>query len=245
MIILSIFFGLIIGLILGIFGGGGALITIPILSYFLNFSFKESIAISLFLTMIGSLPALLLYLKNNELNLFAAFKLGTGGLIGSYISSIFSKSSDSKILFFILIMLMLISSYFMIVEKEFSFKESKPSSLQIYFIGFFIGILTGLVGVGGGFMLIPALMLLCKLEPRKAISTSLAVIFSNSLFAFLGHRTSIDFNNSHLVNVIIWTVFGSILGFFLSHKTNQKILKKGFGYFLILLAILMLLNPII
>ena len=239
-----IIFGILIGLILGLFGGGGALFTIPVLGYFFHFSLKQSISTSLLLTMAGSITPLILYFKNKEVNLWGAFRLGIGGLIGSYTASVFSETIDSNILFFILISLMVISAYFMIIDRDIKTHEPHPSSLQVYFIGLFIGILTGLVGVGGGFMLIPALILLCKVETKQAIATSLAVIFSNSLFGFLAHRSNIDFSNQNIFFLAICTVFGSVFGFILNHKLNSKILKKTFGFFLIVLIILMLLKPI-
>ncbi len=109
MLFTSLILGLLSGLILGLFGGGGALFIIPMLTYIFHYSLKTAIASSLFLVTIGSLPSILLYLKNKEIDLHSAFKLGIGGALGAYIAGIISESIESRILFYILILLMGVS----------------------------------------------------------------------------------------------------------------------------------------
>jgi uncharacterized membrane protein YfcA len=109
--------------------------------------------------------------------------------------------------------------------------------------GIGIGILTGLVGVGGGFLIVPALIMIRHLEPRKAIATSLVVIALNALSGVVSYWPRLPLDQPVVYLLILATLVGSVIGFQLSFKLSQLRLKQGFAVLLIVIATILLFNP--
>lgn len=250
------------GLSLGMIGGGGSILTVPILVYL--FSVNPVVATSTSLFIVGSVAlvgAILCY-RRKEVN----FKVGIPFAIPSFLGVYIIKAiilpkvptqiasfgnlhlTKSLLLMGIFAILMLLASYSMIGRKKIFDSDDKKSShgwLSIAIQGFLVGCVTGLVGAGGGFLIVPALVNLVGLHMRKAIGTSLSIIAANSLFGFSVALTKgLEVNWNMLLSVLAVALIGLVTGSFLSEKVSEKKLKKGFGYFVLIMGALILVDQI-
>lgn len=246
--ILTLFWGLAIGLILGLLGGGGALVSIPILLYAFHFPFREAVGASLLLVVLGALPSLILYWRQRAVDLPAALWMGLGGTVGAFVGSQFASAIPQIFLMQLLIGLILLSVWRLYRPTPVSENINRPvnalsKNLKLLLAGLAIGVLTGLVGVGGGFLIVPALILFHGSEPRRAIATSLLIICLNAAAGTLGYWATLPWHKPIFYGLMSSTVIGSLLGFALSQKVGSHRLKQGFGLLLLLIAILLLVKP--
>jgi uncharacterized membrane protein YfcA len=261
--IIGYVFALVIGISLGLIGGGGSILTVPVLIYLLGVDAVTSTAYSLFIVGSTALVGAVRSYMGNNLELKIGIIFAIPSLIAVWITRAFLIPSIpdhiadfggfeltkelAVILFFALIMLL--SSFSMIKSKSKKTQSTKKSEKQMnYFLivleGFVVGTVTGIVGAGGGFLIIPALVLLADIPMKKAIGTSLMIIAIKSLIGFTG-----DLMNPEMI--IDWTllliVSGlSIIGIFIGISIRSLIsgdnLKKGFGYFLLLMGTYMIIE---
>ena len=157
-------------------------------------------------------------------------------------TSYFSCSKEMFIMIFFAI-LMFLASISMIRETNYKKSENKKFNNSILAIeGIFIGFATGLVGAGGGFLIVPALVLFANLSIREAISTSLLIISIKSLFGFLGDIENLTIDWEFLLSFTTISIIGIILGTWISNFINGKNLKKIFGYFVLIMSIFIILS---
>ncbi|HEY9685523.1 MAG TPA: sulfite exporter TauE/SafE family protein [Coleofasciculaceae cyanobacterium] len=246
---LTLFWGVAIGLVLGLLGGGGGMVAIPVLIYILHYPFRVAVGSSLALVLFGALPAILLYWRKKQIDLPTALIMGLGGALGSTLGSRLSAFVPREALLWLLLVLMALSAWNMLQSKSKAIMAS-PSSEQpnrnrwkLILAGFFVGILTGLVGVGGGFLLVPVLMLFGGYNPRVAIATSLLVIGVNAAFGTAGYLDIIPRSEPGFLWLVLGSVLGSAAGFLVSFRVSESHLKKGFGLLLIGLILLLVLFP--
>jgi uncharacterized membrane protein YfcA len=249
----AITWGLLIGSVIGLLGGGGALISIPIMLYVFHFPFPVAVGTSLLLVLVGALPSLILYWRKREVDWQSALWMGLSGSLGATLGSQFSAQVPQHILLDLLIALILISVWRLLqpgtapglsgVTPEVTPKTALTQTVPLIATGFGIGILTGLVGVGGGFLIVPALMMVRHLAPRSAIATSLVVISLNAASGMLGYWEQLPLRQPIVGGLIMATLAGSLLGFQLSFKISQTRLKQGFGLLLLMIAALLFFNP--
>lgn len=245
-IIISLASGLVIGTVLGLLGGGGALMAIPILIYVLAFPFRAAIGNSLVLVMVGALPAVLLYAQKRQINWLSALWMGISGALGASLGSHFSARVPHPVLLGLLIVLMVLSAINMLRTRPSSpdaDKSGQDGKWILGLAGLAIGVLTGMVGVGGGFLLVPALLFFGKLEPRNAIATSLVIIGINAASGALGYWELLPLGESRFWLVTAGCLVGSIGGFWLSFRLPQGMLKQGFAFLLLALIVLLIVFP--
>ncbi len=240
---------------LGLMGGGGSILTVPILVYLFHISPVLATAYSLFIVGVTSLVGMTGYIKQGLVNYKIGLTFAIPSFIGVFVSrkfivpaipeQIFTLGSytltkDTAILLFFSI-LMLIAAYTMIKEKkeDKSTKEISEDLKALFIIleGLVVGIITGIVGAGGGFLVIPALVLLTKLPMKEAVATSIMVIAIKSLIGFLGDvGGSLDLNWNFLLSFSVFTIFGIIAGTYSSRFVPEKKLKPVFGWFVMLMG---------
>jgi uncharacterized membrane protein YfcA len=139
---------------------------------------------------------------------------------------------------------MLLASLSMIFSWKPKASQASNNYIMIILDGFIVGIITGLVGAGGGFLIVPALLLLTNINMKEAVGTSLMIISIKSLFGFLGELSNpIDWNLMLLFTFL--SIIGIYIGIFVSKHLNIKVLKKSFGIFVLLMAIVILIKEII
>lgn len=246
---------LIIGLVLGLTGGGGSILTVPILVYILSFSPITAAAYSLFI--VGTTSAF-----GASVNYFKGLvdvKTGFVFAIPSFIAVFITRkyivqsipnhiiqldnlviTKDAFLMGFFAIV-MLFAAISMLKKKKNEIDNTtqiKTSTLVIQ--NFIIGIIIGLIGAGGGFLIIPSLVLFAKLPMKRAVATSLFIISMNSLIGFLGDVQNIEINWQFLLPFTLVTILGILIGIGLNKFINESQLKKGFGYFVLLMALFIL-----
>lgn len=237
---------LLVGLVLGIMGGGGSILSVPLFVYVLNIDPILATAYSLFIVGIVSFFGAIRSIQANMVDFKTGFLFALPALISIYLTrkyfvpwiphqlfsvGDFNLTKEIGIMLFFAI-IMLLSAYFILREKEEYAESSFMSEFRYFFLsleGFLIGIITGIVGAGGGFLIVPAMIILAKLPVKKAVGTSLMVVSINSLIGFLGdvQNTAIDW--SFLLTFAIVAIIGMFVGMYFNHRIDDQKLKKIFG----------------
>ncbi len=246
---------LIVGLVLGLIGGGGSILTVPILVYLIGLNPITATAYSLFVVGVTSVIGAFKNFKKGLVDIKTAVIFAVPAFIAVYLTRLFLVPRIPKVVFtisdfevtntiFIMVLfaiIMLLASFSMIFKKHKTPTQNTPSEITYNFPliaieGFIVGVLTGLVGAGGGFLIIPALVLLAKLPMKKAVGTSLCIVAVKSLIGFLGDLSNIAIDWPFLLTFTFLSILGIILGVYLSKFISGQKLKKGFGWFTLLMA---------
>jgi uncharacterized membrane protein YfcA len=245
--ILAIFLSLLIGLSLGLLGGGGSILTVPILVYALEMEVKEAIATSLLVVGATSAAAMIQHARRGAVSWRVGPIFGVSGMAGAFLGGWLARYIPSVLLMVGFALVMLATAWAMLrngqpVEKprqEGECLDCLPFG-KIVLDGFVVGAVTGLVGAGGGFLVVPALTLLGGLPIHLAIGTSLLVIALKSLAGFLGYlsHVSVDYFLAGVVTAS--AVVGSFFGSFWAHRLHARHLRKGFAWFVIAMAVYIL-----
>ena len=263
MLLIGYILTLLMGLSLGLIGGGGSILTVPILVYFFSIDPLMATSESLFIVGTTALIGGIFSYMNKEVKILTAFKFALSSFIGVFIMKkyllptiplvlyqtdkfTFTKSMMTMSLF---AGLMLIVSIKMIRTKSKRIVDNdsnKNNQLKISSQGFIVGNLTGLIGAGGGFLIVPALVNLMGLNMRQAIGSSLLIIAANSLFGFtIAITNGLTPDWSVLILILSISIFGLFLGRFFSKKISDENLKKGFGYFVLIIGSIILVDQIL
>lgn len=270
MILLAYLASLLIGLSLGLLGGGGSILTLPVLVYLFGVGTVEATAYSLFIVGATALASIVPKARAGHVDLRTAFWFGLPSVVAVYLTRAYvmpwipdpiwtgdgwalSKSTGLMLLFAVL---MLAAARGMIVgrkpakakaeagaEADMEAKQPMGSAAQIAIVlaeGATVGLLTGLVGAGGGFLIIPALVLVTGLEMKVAVGTSLTIIAAKSLVGFTGDLGHLDMDWTLLLSVTAVAVFGMILGTLLSKRVASGPLQKAFGWFVLAMGLFIL-----
>jgi hypothetical protein len=234
-----------IGISLGLLGGGGSVLALPVLVYVMGISPKSAIAMTLVIIGLVSILGVIPHWRRGNVQLKTAGLFGSatmvGAFIGAKIAALPMVTDTFQMLLFAL--LMTIAAIFMI-RRSFKSPAIEPENLYpapfcqycwlwLMSEGIIVGILTGLIGVGGGFAIVPALVLLGKVPMKAAIGTSLVIITLNSAAAFIGYIGQVELNWSLMTSFTIAASFGTIVGGYLSKYVPTQRLQQGFGYFLL------------
>lgn len=250
---------LIIGLVLGLIGGGGSILTVPILVYLLQINPVLATAYSLFIVGSTALVGAIRNAQKGMVDFKTAIIFAVPAFIAVYstrkylvpaipeeILSIgdFILTKDIAIMVFFAI-IMLLASISMIRNKRKESDEETAISYNYPLIiaeGLLVGVLTGIVGAGGGFLIIPALVLLAKLPMKRAVATSLLIIAIKSLIGFIGDVENLEIDWAFLAVFSTLSVGGIFIGIWLNKFIDGKKLKKSFGWFVLVMAIYILLK---
>ncbi len=250
------FASILIGVALGLIGGGGSILTVPVLVYLFAIDPVVATSYSLFIVGLTSGVGSVGYFKKGLVNIKTAVVFGIPSIIAVFTTRalivpaipkevftigdfIVTKSILMMLLFAIL---MIVASYSMIkkenkiniIDKQ---EEQKFNYPLILIEGAVVGILTGLVGAGGGFLIIPALVILSKLPMKEAVGTSLVIIAAKSLIGFFGESAETIINWQFLFTVSAFAIIGIFIGTALSKKVDGDKLKPAFGWFVLVMGI--------
>ena len=246
---------ILIGISLGLIGGGGSILTVPVLVYILGVDPVLATAYSLFVVGSTSLVGAGTYMKKGLVNYKTALVFAIPSFIAVFLTrkflvpalpdplftvgeAIITKNIGIMVFF---ALIMLAASYSMITAKKcVDCDEDEPVVFNFPMIaleGSVVGVITGIVGAGGGFLIIPALVLLAKLPMKMAVGTSLLIIAAKSLIGFLGDLSTQTIDWQMLLIFTSLSIVGIFIGSALSKKINEKILKTGFGWFVLVMGI--------
>jgi len=258
--ILAYISAIFVGIVLGLLGGGGSILTVPILVYLMAIPAYEATSYSLFVVGTTSLVGSLNYMRQKLVDYKAALMFSIPSFVGVLVtrkillpslpdtlviigSFTLSKNLAIMVLFSIL---MILASYSMI-KKNNDEKNTNPEN-KFYLITkfFFVGVFLGLVGAGGGFLIIPSLIFFAKLDMKTAVGTSLLIIAANTLIGFLGDlTTSVELNWNILILFTILALIGIFIGIFISKFIDGKKLKPIFGWFVLIMGIYIISKELI
>jgi uncharacterized protein len=261
--ILGYFGALLIGVVLGLIGGGGSILTVPVLVYLMAINPVTATAYSLFVVGTSALVGALRNIPKNLIDFRTAIVFAIPAFIAVYLTRLylvpaipeeiftvsgFTVTKNIGIMLFFAI-IMVVAAISMIRERNngVNMEEKKVSYNYPLIIleGSVVGLLTGIVGAGGGFLIIPALVILAKLPMKKAVATSLLIIAFKSLIGFLGDVQNLEIDWIFLLIFTGISVAGIWLGVYLNNFINGKKLKKGFGWFVLLMGIYIILKEIL
>jgi hypothetical protein len=257
---MTLFIGaLIVGLTLGLLGSGGSILTVPVLVYMLGHSDKVAIAESLAIVGAIALAGMLPYARRHQVDWRSVALFGIPGMGGTYIGAYLAKFVSGPVQLTLFAVIMLAAAVMMFRQGKQQGKlgssadEATPvrrhGTWKIVLEGLAVGIITGLVGVGGGFLIVPALVILGGLPMRLAIGTSLMVVALKSFsgfFKYLGVLSSLG-ASVHWPTIGIFItvgVIGTLIGNALNRRVNQQALKRGFAAFLVVMGIFVLIREV-
>lgn len=255
----------IIGLSLGLIGGGGSILTVPVLVYLLAVEPVLATAYSLFVVGSSALIGAINYAKKGLVSFKTAVVFALPALVAVYLTRLylvpalpetwfsigdFTLTKDIGILL-LFALLMVFASYSMIKNKRSGANGAEEETApvfnypMIFLEGLVVGVLTGLVGAGGGFLIIPALVVFARLPMKLAVGTSLLIIAAKSLIGFLG-----DIQADQPIDWTFLLIFSSIsaagifIGSYLSNFVDGNKLKKGFGWFVLVMGLFMIVKEL-
>lgn len=258
--IVGLIASIFIGISLGLIGGGGSILTVPVLVYLFQINPVVATAYSLFIVGTTSIFGSISYFQKGLINIKTAIVFGIPSIVAVYITRAYIVPAipteafrigefivtKSILLMLLFALLMVFASYSMIKkDKKTNSEKSERQQFNYPLIlieGTIVGILTGLVGAGGGFLIIPALVVLSKLPMKEAVGTSLVIIAAKSLIGFFGESGETILDWWFLIKVTAFAIVGIIIGMALSKKINGAKLKPAFGWFVLVMGIYIILK---
>lgn len=253
---------ILIGISLGLIGGGGSILTVPVMVYLFGIDAVVATTYSLFVVGSTSIIGSVAYFKKDLVSLKTVLFFGLPSIasvlltrsflvpaIPKHILSIGNFELTKSILFMLLFSVLMIAASFSMIrkkkEEDVAVSESDASVLPVLLQGLAVGFVTGLIGAGGGFLIIPALVNMLKLPMKKAVGTSLVIIAINSLSGFLLSVKDQAMQWPFLLSVAAIAMLGILIGSFLAAKIDGKRLKPAFGWFVLIMGIYILIKEIL
>lgn len=261
MIIAGYLASLLIGVSLGLIGGGGSILTVPVLVFLFGVDPVLATAYSLFIVGATSLVGAFPKYRNNEINIKTAIIFGIPSILAVYATRAYVVPAIPNELFVIgslvvtkAVMMMMLFAI-LIVFASVSMIRSKPATDQeegeqvfnypmTLLEGAIVGVFTGIVGAGGGFLIIPALVLFSKLPMKQAVGTSLLIIAAKSLIGFTGDLGKQTMDWTLLWSVTALAIIGIFAGNLLSKRVSADSLKKGFGWFVLVMGLYIIMKEL-
>ncbi|MBD2441268.1 sulfite exporter TauE/SafE family protein [Nostoc sp. FACHB-110] len=244
-----------IGVSLGLIGGGGSVLALPILVYVMGIPAKSAIAMTLVIVGTVSLLGIIPHWRAKNVNFKTALIFGSATMLGAFLGSKIAilpfVTATFQMLLFALMMLfaavLMIRRSSQPVTTDHQLALYQPPVCKYCWLwlmteGLGVGVLTGLVGVGGGFAIVPALVLLGNVPMKQAIGTSLLIIVFNSVAGFLGYVGHVSLNWNLMLSFIVAASVGTVFGAYLAQFVPAHKLQKSFGYFLLAVAALVLIQ---
>ncbi|MDF1529024.1 MAG: sulfite exporter TauE/SafE family protein [Sedimenticola sp.] len=251
--------GIITGLLLGILGSGGSIVTMPALLYLLDVEPKSAIAMSLGIVAITATITAFQHWRSGNVNLKVTSIFGLFGVAGTYAGALLGVITPVVLQLGLFAVVMYAAAWKMLQPKPQPHRSvgamavaecesgdcEEPHFGHIALHGIGVGILTGVVGVGGGFLIVPALVLLSGLSMKRAIGTSLSIVALKSFAGFAGYAGAVVIDYGLMAIFTAIAVAGSFAGSLLAHRIHADHLKKGFGGFLLLVASYILIKSVV
>ncbi len=242
-LLLDLLLGFGIGGSLGLLGGGGSILTVPALVYLVGQTPQAAITTSLVIVGMNSALGAAFHRVQGTLNWRVALLFGGSGMVVSYLAAGFSNHISPSLLLVVFAALMLLIGALLIFRKQATSEaqtEFTPSLWKIVGGGLLVGLLTGILGVGGGFLIVPALVMLVGLPFHQAVGTSLIVIAMNSAAGLLGHLGGSAFDFGLIAVFVLAGLAGTFTGSRLAKRLDTTKLRRAFAVFVIVLALFLL-----
>jgi len=250
---------IVIGMAVGLLGGGGSILTTPLLVYVMDFDPKQAIAASLFVVAVTSFFGLIQHARAKRVRWRTGLIFGGAGMVGAFTGGQIGARLPGSLLLAAFAVMMGATAVAMIRGRK-KVEGKAHTGLPLFRIlldGFIVGLVTGIVGAGGGFLVVPALVLLGGLPMQAAVGTSLLVVMMKSSAGFVGYIFTFGGSNGFIAlnpeTEINWTVtlvvtgfaiVGALVGAVISGKVHPDRLRKGFGWFVLVMAVFILFQEL-
>lgn len=249
LIVIALALAALVGVSLGLLGGGGSILTVPILTYVLGMPPREAIAASLFIVGTTSAVSMIGHAKAGRVRWKTGLLFGVAGMVGAFAGGFLGGFIPGATLMVLFAVMMIVTATAMIRGRKnqaakSSAAEHKPALVRILLDGFLVGIATGLVGAGGGFLIVPALNLLGGLPMAIAVGTSLLVITMKSFAGLGGYLFSVQLNWPIVLAFTATAIAGSFAGVALAGRVPERALRKGFGIFVLVMGAFVLVQEL-
>ncbi|MEH0108705.1 sulfite exporter TauE/SafE family protein [Tersicoccus sp. MR15.9] len=241
----TLLLSVLIGLLLGLLGGGGSILTIPVLTWVAGFAPAQAITASLVVVGATSAVSVIAHARAGRVAWRTGLLFGAAGVLGAFGGGLLGRLIPGTVLMILFALMMLVTSIAMIRGRRGGAGTTADPTRRrvplVLAVGLGVGVLTGLVGAGGGFMIVPALTLLAGLSMPQAVGTSLLVITVNSAAGLAGHLTSSATLNWPLVGAVtLVAIAGSLVGARLVNRIPAAALRRWFGVFVLAMGVLVM-----
>ncbi|BBZ78898.1 UPF0721 transmembrane protein [Mycolicibacterium anyangense] len=239
MVIATVVLAVFVGISLGLLGGGGSILTVPLLAYVAGMEAKQAIATSLLVVGTTSLVGAFSHARAGRVQWRTAVLFGTTAMAGAYAGGHIAAFIPGTVLLIGFAVMMVATAIAMLRGRKNAAGTSSHPTLplaKIAAVGLGVGLVTGLIGAGGGFLLVPALVLLGGLPMPVAVGTSLVIIAMNSAAGFAGYLSSVQVNWPLAGMVTAAAVTGALIGARFAGRVDPELLRKGFGWFVLAMA---------
>ena len=245
MLVLALALATLVGVSLGVLGGGGSILAVPILRYVVGLEAHQAIALSLLVVGSTSVAALIPHALRGRVRFRTGFIFGVAAMSGAFLAGRLAHLIPAPVLLLAFALMMVATAVAMLRGPSAkavaaSGAHAELPILKVLLQGTFVGAITGLVGAGGGFLIVPALVLLGGLPIELAVGTSLVVIALNSFAAFAGVASTVTIDWVMGAAISAAGVVGSIGGGLVAHRVHPKALRVAFGWFVIAMALFIL-----
>lgn len=242
MLVLGLVLALAIGITLGLLGGGGSILSVPILRYVVGEEAHVAVAMSLFVVALTSLAALVPHARAGRVRWQLGLRFGLASMVGAYVGGRLGKLVPPTLLLVLFAIVMVVAAVAMLRRRSSSATPPEPRTGMVAGVlqGLAVGAVTGLVGAGGGFLVVPALVLLGGLPMLTAVGTSLLVLAMNASAGFIGHLADTTLDWPVLAGVTAAALAGSLVGARAIGRVSPDRLRKAFGWLVIAMGLVML-----
>jgi len=240
MLVIGYALALIIGLSLGMLGGGGSILTVPLFVYVLGYDPKLAIAMSFPVVGVTSLFGAVGQWRAGNINLSKAFFFGCFAMASAFAAGRAARGLDGQLRLNILAVVMLAAAFSMVRSaarpNAMAGNTGPVAWLTLTLVGLGVGALTGLVGIGGGFLIVPALVLFGRVQMKEAVGTSMLVISMNCVGGFLGQHNTDAIPWPFVITFVAVAMVGLQIGTRLANRVDQRTLKRVLAGLLVLIA---------
>lgn len=247
MVALTIALAVLVGVALGLLGGGGSILTVPLLAYVAGMDAKEAIATSLLVVGVTSAVGAISHARAGRVQWRTGLVFGAAGMVGAYGGGLLARFIPGTVLLIGFALMMIATAAAMLRDRKNLDRaegERRLPMLKIITEGLVVGLVTGLVGAGGGFLVVPALALLGGLPMPVAVGTSLIVITMKSFAGLGGYLASVQINWTLALAVTAAAVTGAFIGARLTSMVDPDVLRKAFGWFVLAMSSVILAQEI-
>ena len=237
----------VVGLSLGLMGGGGSILTVPLLTYVAGMDPKEAIAASLFVVGTTSAVSALAHARQGNVRWRTGLTFGAASMVGAFLGGLVGGHIPGMILMVAFAVMMIATAAAMLRGRSGKGGSGEPKKLplgKILLEGLVVGLVTGLVGAGGGFLVVPALALLGGLSMSAAVGTSLVVITMKSFAGLAGYLTTVSLDWPLVLGVTAAALVGAVIGARLTSVVPEKALRKGFSVFVLIMGFIVLFQEL-
>ncbi len=234
--LVAIGLALVVGVLVGLLGGGGSILTVPILVYVLHLQPKPAIATSLFIVGVTSLVAMSAHARAGRVRLRIGLTFAVASMSAAFVGARVARGLRAGILLAAFTVVMTVTALAMFRKRREAEPTARAPMSRTLAIGVAVGSITGLVGAGGGFIVVPALTMLCGLPMAEAIGTSLLVVALNSFAGFSGYVGHVALDTNVLVSMTSSAAIGSVGGALVSRRVPAAVLRQGFAVLVLSVA---------